>query len=336
MKNSITSFNNNVECVKSYNLHENNKNIAPFFPDDFENFQNKIIYGVKGIGKYSQTLYHIQKYSERGLRYEKKLNLNFNKQDYTIRISDIHFEINMELLGCNSKVIWNELYRKIVDIIYSKPKKVGIIVCRNFHEIQKELLDSFYSYMQENNFNHIKLKYILLTESVSFIPDDILNACQIIRIRKPTIAKYNKLINYKLQSVNEVKNIYELKNNIHTPLSHVNICNNIIENILDKDRINLEEFREVLYELLIYNVNMYNAFNYIIKKIIERNVYDELELLELYNQCYRFFKYYNNNYRPIYHLEQIFLKIKTNVISKKYKETTTDIDNEIHACIKNT
>lgn len=318
MKTSITSFHNEIENIKDFNLHSNNKKLKSYFPDKFENFNNKIIYGTKGIGKYSQTLYQIQKYSERGLRYEKKLTLNCNKQDYTIKLSDIHYEVNMELLGCNSKVIWNEIYRKIIDIIYSKPIKNGIILCRNFHEIQKELLDNFYSYIQENNIHHnVNIKYIFITETISFLPDEILNSCEIIRMNKPSLKSYNKLVKHKLKSPNEIKNIYDLKNNIHAPEPHISICNEIIEKILDYDRIKLEEFRESLYELLIYNINIYTAFNYIIKKIIERNIFTRSELIELYHEYYAFFKYYNNNYRPIYHIENIFLKIKKKCEIKK-------------------
>ena len=62
----------------------------------------------------------------------------------------------MSLMGCHSKMLWNEVYNQIVDILLAKAEKSGIIVCKYFHEIHSELLDIFYSYMQSNSmFNNI-------------------------------------------------------------------------------------------------------------------------------------------------------------------------------------
>ena len=85
----------------------------------------------------------------------------------------------MSLLGCNSKLLWHDIYQQIVDIISAKTDKSGIIVCKEFHNIHSELLENFYSYMQENNSSAINIKFILITEEISFIPDSILNCCEI-------------------------------------------------------------------------------------------------------------------------------------------------------------
>ena len=54
----------------------------------------------------------------------------------------------MALLGCNAKLLWNDIFNHIIDIISTSKHKKGIIVCKNFHEIHSELLEIFYSYMQ--------------------------------------------------------------------------------------------------------------------------------------------------------------------------------------------
>ena len=47
------------------------------------------------------------------------MNINIHKKkQYTFKISDIHFEIDMELLGCNAKVLWNEVYKAYHWIYY--------------------------------------------------------------------------------------------------------------------------------------------------------------------------------------------------------------------------
>ena len=66
--------------------------------------------------------------------------LQNEKYTYQYHISDIHYEIDISLLGCNSKLIWHEIVQQIVDIVSVKSDKIGIVVCKNFHLIHTELL----------------------------------------------------------------------------------------------------------------------------------------------------------------------------------------------------
>jgi YbbR domain-containing protein len=99
---------------------------------------------------FNKIIYTIKKYSPSHLKYEKKITITYDKKQYYFRISDIHYEIDMSLLGCNSKLLWHEIYQQIVDIISAKTEKSGIIVCKNFHEIHNELLENC-------NFNNLLL-----------------------------------------------------------------------------------------------------------------------------------------------------------------------------------
>ena len=68
------------------------------------------------------------------------MNINLQKKkQYVFKISDIHFEVDMELLGCNAKVLWNEIYKAILDILSTRPSHSGIILCKNFHKIHNEV-----------------------------------------------------------------------------------------------------------------------------------------------------------------------------------------------------
>ena len=102
-------------------------------PNDPYKMGNVILYGPSGVGKYTQALKLIKKYSQSDLKYDKKLMLNNDKYKYHYRISDIHYEIDMSLLGCNAKIIWHELFLQLVDIISISTNKFGIILCKNFH-----------------------------------------------------------------------------------------------------------------------------------------------------------------------------------------------------------
>ena len=178
MKFHETHFEDYIISNKKENLHTKIDKIFKNFPKQLKNLKNLIFYGPTGVGKYTQALKCIKMYSPSDLKYEKKICLVYNKQSYFFKISDIHYEIDMSLLGCNSKILWHEVYSQIIDIISAKQDdKSGIIVCKYFHEIHSELLENFYSYMQKNYALSINLSYILITEELSFIPDNILSFC---------------------------------------------------------------------------------------------------------------------------------------------------------------
>ena len=186
MKFYETHFEEYITENNRVNLHPKLDKIYEKFPKSLDQLKNLIFFGPNGTGEYTQMLKSIKKYSPTELKYEKKLSLTYNKQQYFFKISDIHYEIDMSLLGCNSKLLWHEIYQQIIDIISAKTDKSGIIVCKYFHDIHSELLENFYSYMQQNNSNSIDLKFIIITEEISFIPDNVLNCCEIINISRPT------------------------------------------------------------------------------------------------------------------------------------------------------
>ena len=251
MKFYETHFDEYNTAVDRYNLHPELSPIFSEFPKTLSNFENLIMYGAPGVGKYSQVLKILQKYSGTHLKYDKKIEIQTDKQDYKYHISDIHYEIDMSFLGCNSKILWHELFLQIVDIISMKPDKIGIIVCKNFHMIHSELLDIFYQYMQQynNTYMNILIKYVIITEQISFIPDNILNSCEKLSIARPTRAAYQTLLEINkingqnvLSEINSanVLNLKELHSFSHVekanelPVDIFNIvCNQLIEEIMD-------------------------------------------------------------------------------------------------------
>ena len=79
----------------------------------------------------------------------------------------------MSLLGCQAKLLWNEIFLHILDIIYvTKSNNTGIIVCKYFEKINTELLEIFYSYIQSLNYKNLNIIYVILTEHVAFIPNN--------------------------------------------------------------------------------------------------------------------------------------------------------------------
>ena len=300
------------------NLHPKLNKIFAKFPKKIGQLQNVIFYGPNGSGKYTQMLKCIKQYSPSDLKYEKKLSITYNKQQYFFKISDIHYEIDMGLLGCNSKLLWHDIYLQIIDIISAKTDKSGIIVCKNFHEIHSELLDNFYSYMQHNT-NSIDLMYILLTDSVSFILDSIINCCEIIHVSRPSKTLYNKCLKNKLPTdikLNTITNIKGLQCLQKSLEPHKFICNNIISAMISIDDVKMLKFRDLLYDIFIYNLNITDCVWYILEQLSIQHKINKDDLPGIMVKTYSFFQYYNNNYRPIYHLEQYMYELVS--IIQKY------------------
>ena len=396
MKFYETHYEEYLNTNDKYNIHPE---LIPLFnklPKDINDFGNLIVYGPSGVGKYTQVLKLIKKYSNSQLKYDKKIKIQSEKQTYIYRISDIHYEIDMSLLGCNSKILWNDIFLQIVDIVSMKQEKKGFIVCKNFHFIHTELLEIFYSYIQQYNHENttIQIRFIIMTEHISFIPNNILNCCKIISIKRPSLDDYislannieehtlspplstsetlsvpssssefigsassssplrlqtlasstsefsasvasstplrlqnTKMNNHKIKKlmmntdpeiITNSKEIYsfsliENKEEIPNDLFNI-ICDNIIREIENHQKIVFSVFRDTLYDILIYNLDVSECLWYILNHFIQNNSLKKKNITEILNKTHIFLKYYNNNYRPIYHLENIFFFI----INKMY------------------
>lgn len=341
MKYYETLYEEYINSCELYNMHPELKEEISKFPKNIVNMPNILVHGACGIGKYTQVLNIIKKYSPTELRYDKRITISTDKQQYLCHISDIHYEVDMSLLGCNAKTLWHEIFFHIIDIISVNPNKHGIILCKNFHSINSELLEVFYSYMHQYNSknNNIKIKFIIISEHISFLPYNIINSCYRLSIKRPSKETYTELvrINYEKQKQkiqnnptvgfnpqtiiknideNTIVNIKELRS-----FSHINepseipedifnkVCNNIIEKIQNIEQIKFTDFRDTLYELLIYNIDINDAVWYILYYFLSDNKLDNNDISDIINKCYTSFKYFNNNYRPIYHLESIMLYI---------------------------
>lgn len=306
MKFLDTHFDNYIQSSDSVSLHPTLKNKFDTFPANISDLKNIILYGPSGVGKYTQLLNIIKRYSPSELKYEKKLTVTYNKVNYYFKISDIHFEIDMSLLGCNSKLLWNDIHTNIIDVLSARTNKNGIIVCKNFHKIHSELLECFYSYIQHTNTN-INLIYIIVTEQVSFLPDNIVNNFHIISIPRPLKTNYNKIlaeklpVNYDLSSIHNIKNLLT-----NTPSFDVNITKYVekLYNLIGNPKeLSFIHFRDVIYDIFIYDMEIGHVVLLLLKHINEKQNVSLETMSSIYTETYSFLQYYNNNYRPIYHLE---------------------------------
>lgn len=364
MKFYETHYEEYINAIEEYNLHPEFDDFIKSIPNQISQFGNMIIYGPSGVGKYSLMLNMIKKYSPSELKYDKKMTLQTEKHQYIYRISDIHYEIDMSLLGCNSKVLWHDIFLQIVDIVSVKTEKTGIIVCKGFQGIHNELLEIFYSYIQQYNHPQLnfQIKFILITEQISFLPNNILNTCYSIHVKRPDKSKYLEMVSGKttrrfapinvyaqsplqkfqqkisypkikqaenreqiekfmeeMVEANGILNAKEVRSfslyadgTKDIPKDIFNtICNSIIKDMNDPSRLVIAEFRDTLYDILIYNLDAIECIWHVLFHFVEEERLSSEDLGLILEKVFPFLKHYNNNYRPIYHLESIFVYIIT-------------------------
>jgi hypothetical protein len=167
--------------------------------------------------------------------------------------------------------------------------------------------------MQQNNFISVDIKFVLITEELSFIPDNIINCCETIHISRPTKTMYAKCLKVKIPNklvLENVTNIKLLHNyNQELIIQYKIICNKIIENMINYKEIHFLKFRDILYDIFIYNLDITDCVWYILSTLVSQDKIQNDNMSNILIKTYCFFQYYNNNYRPIYHLENYLFYI---------------------------
>jgi hypothetical protein len=102
---------------------------------------------------------------------------------------------------------------------------------------------------------------------------------------------------------------------------HKIICDKIIDNIINIEEIKFLKFRDILYDIFIYDLNINECVWYIVNSLISKGKIEKSKISLLLLKTYSFFQYYNNNYRPIYHLENYLLYISSLVNNYEIKTT---------------
>lgn len=235
-----------------------------------------IIYGPENSGKYTKAIELIKPHSISKLKYKRKMEIEVDKEPYYFNISDIHFEIDFELLGTNENSIWNEFISHVNYIVQTQMNQ-GIVLCRNFHFIDKDLLNIFYTFMRKTN-----LTFILCTKHISYLPTTIKKICDIICLKKRYTETYGQ--------------------------QYIPFCDKILNFIYDKDN-DLFQLREYIYQLSTYNFDIHQCLQYIYFEFCKKypDKVNDITILSIIEK-------YNTNYRTIFHIEMFIIYLKTLLI----------------------
>ena len=248
--------------------------------------KNIIVYGNNVIKNYVFTLRALKTLSKSELKYSRRIAINYGGEDILFNISDIHFEVDFSLLGVNQYNIFLTLFNHIKENMIVD-KKLFYIVCLNYQDIKLELMNIFYSFMDEN-----KIRFIILTTEISFICEKIFQSSLI------------KKIKGEASHINEGKK------------KHIQNMTNFIE---QKVNNSLFQLREHLYTFLTFNYKIHECFVVIIFNLIETQYICEKNIYLVLKKYNEFAEKYNNNYRPIYHLES-FILFLINLKNKQEKK----------------
>ena len=267
-----------TKFIDSCNLDFLNEKILNIIPQESKNI---LFYGSNESKLYTYAISYLKNKSPSNLSYEKKITVNYNNDEYIFRISDVHIEINFEFLGCIAKNLWSVIYNQIIALTGNKKFN---ILCRNFCSINNELLDNFYTYMNNEKSN---ISFIFLVNNISCLPNELINSCNIIPLKR----------------------IANSKNHLGT------ITNNFVEKIYSLIKnyksFNVKTVRGFLYDILIYQIDVYEFFYELLKKINDELKPSQEKMFKLLNELNKILKLFNNNYRSIYHLENMVLSIIT-------------------------
>ena len=117
------------------------------------------------------------------------------------------------------------------------------------------------------------------------------------------------------RNVGTIRNLRALKEETSIITLESKIENSIIEYIINIDDFNMARFRELIYDMLVYNIDVHECIGNIISTLVKRKYISPTKYYDVFIYVYQALKQYNNNYRPIYHLESIFFYITIKVHS---------------------
>ena len=108
-----------------------------------------------------------------------------------------------------------------------------------------------------------------------------------------------------MSSSNEILSVFHWLNVLLTLFEYVwnSEWLKIVEDIINYETIDYLVLREKLYNIFTYNLDLYECIYIIVNTLVEKGYITEDKTEKIFIKMHKFLKLYNNNYRPIYHLE---------------------------------
>lgn len=201
-------------------------------------------------------------------RYEHRMVIPYEGDDIPFKVSDVHIEVDMHMLGCTPRQLWVEIISHV-----NRMPMVYIILCINFHMISKDLLDVFHTFM--NN----RIKYLIVSDGISFIPTNLLSRCRMLGVPRTKSWDRDAEAGHKLADLL-----------LQAPSA--------------------QTIRDELYAICIKGM----TFENVVLAMCERL---QLPHDRMVDAIVNTMPYFNNNYRPIYHMEHLVTNLICLINEKK-------------------
>ena len=73
--------------------------------------------------------------------------------------------------------------------------------------------------------------------------------------------------------------------------------------LINPATIKFTGFRDIIYDIFIYDIDISYIIWELLKKMMNDKKLSTTMVSDIFIEMFTFLQYYNNNYRPIYHLE---------------------------------
>ena len=263
--------------------------------------RNLVIYGRGSVGKYYLALDAVRKFSPLGLQYEKMMPIQHNKKTYTVRMSDVHFEVDVQMLGTNSRLIWQTIFAAVLDIVETSitHTRARFIMLKNFQDVSAEMYELLLCYIDDRITKPANIQYIIVSEGISFFHDDLLNKFEIVHVPVPSEAALAGMNEapaglWQRPSAKVAPHVYEVR-----------ILESLVRCVDGFAAERCVDLRNILYDVLIYNIHPTRVAFGMMKQMMAGKGASRVD--RVFFALNRMMAEYNNNYRPIIHLERFVL-----------------------------
>lgn len=242
-----------------------------------------IFHHYNSFENYINILDVLRNVSQSRLKYSRKIEINIQNNNYVFNTSDVHVEIDFELLGVNETNIILELMQHIKDnLSYSH----FYVVCLHFEKVKYELYKLFKSFIHINN-----ISFILSTRNISHLESSFLDD-YIIKVY-PKTKQFNE-------------------NMIDDSITNRELLDNCIDGLyafITQNKNNIFQLRENIYKIFILNLNIHEAMCALIERLVNIEYINVENINNIMKKYVTTIEKYNNNYRSIFHIEYFIISL---------------------------
>ena len=253
--------------------------------------QDTIIYGTTGSEKEQLVEDYLKRISPSSLKYERKLIYDGPKTQVLIRVSDVHYSVDLSLLKCGGLLAWHNVIDLIRGSIAARGKRMGLVLCYAAEECSTDILQAISHCLGRVFGRTVRVFFWLITSSISCLPQRIVSNCRMHRISASTTTS---------PSWKEV--------------SSKHMASLIFAEIRKADGLMISELRECLYCNEIVLLTIHDIVWPLLRMVISQRATDGKpvaipELCCLAKVCLSCCQGYENSYRPIFHLERLAMEL---------------------------